>query len=225
MLSRRSCFIVNTFLIVIYALGMIEVVASEHSADLMQKYLGSVESKVLAKWEPSIEKNDRTVWPITRFVILPNGQVANIHISRSSNNPDLDSSAIQAVKASAPFPPITVAPYNKNGIPIEMDFDVDVFAMHTGDANVNKIIAKGRQKFGCGDWQSAVEVLKAGLAKYPNDLRLKSELSEIYVNEATLLLDKSPQSATGVELAKKALLLDPTNDAAKKLLPAQSAHL
>ncbi len=188
--------------------------------DLIQKYFGAVQAKIQSNWKPKIDKNAQTVCPTVRFTILPDGQVADVQIARSSNNQDIDSSAITAVETASPFPTIIVPPYNKDGLPIEMDFSLNVFmAADEKEKSISNVISQADQKFDKGDWQSAASILNAGLTKYPDSLRLKNSLSAIYANQAGLLIEKSPLSPDGLELAKKALSLDPSNGAAKQLMP------
>ena len=225
--SNHRIFIANILLsVTCYFLIAIAATAAPYKQlsriedDSIQKYFGAVQAKIQANWKPAKDKNTKTVCPIVRFMILPNGQVADLRIHHSSNNADMDSTAMKAVRTAAPFPPITISPYDKNGLPIEMNLSVNVFDSHSQtDINVSKIISQAHQSVDKSSLQSAADILSAGLMKYPNNARLKSELSSIYLDQATILIDKSPRSEVGIELAKKALSLDSNNTAAKSLIP------
>lgn len=71
-------------------------------------YLDIITDRVSANWfsslvDPGVSGNFQT---IIFFKILKNGQVTDVSIEQSSGITPLDLSALRAVKASAPFPPL-----------------------------------------------------------------------------------------------------------------------
>jgi len=229
-LNHRNNWISNTLLVIVCALCLANTVIADSDEksgptkdDSVQKYAGSVQAKIQANWKPTVENRVGTICPTVRFTILPTGQAVDIRISHSSNKSDIDSSAIMAIKTVAPFPPITISPYDKDGLPIEMEVTLNVQTSDNIDeVSIAKIISQADKNFDKGDWSLAIDTLNAGLAKYPNNARLKSYLSDLYLDQANILLAKSSQSAAGIQLAKKALSLNPNNSAAQALIRQHS---
>ena len=161
-----------------------------------------------------------------RFKVLPDGQVTNVQTYRSANNAEMDSSGISAVKTAAPFPKISISPYDKSGLFMEMTFDYNVFSKKDLPTLENRrLSSKAQHEVDNGDWQAAAQILNDGLVGDPNNKAFKERLSEIYSNEDNILLASDPLSTKAIELAKKAVTLNPNNIAAKKLIPASWSSL
>ncbi len=186
----------------------------------IEEYFGVVQTKIKANWKPP--KIKVVASPLVRFRILPNGQLMDVRIYRSANNQDIDTSILAAVKNAAPFPEITIPPYNKDGLLAEMNFSCNEGRMSD---ETNKLIAKANRCVDSGNWQFAITLLTEGLAKDPDNARLKKYLSSLYSNQANVIAAVEPRSAKVIELAKMAYSLDPTNEEAIRHLPAQWSAL
>jgi TonB family protein len=138
----------------------------------IQKYFSDVTGKVMTSWKQF--PNIRLPNPKVIFKILPDGQVKDIHISKSSTNSEIDASIIAAVKSAAPFEPIVVSPYDKTGVDAEIVFDI--CGPFAPPEEFNKINIQNRQCIAKGDWQSSIALLKHNLELYPDDPDLKQAL-------------------------------------------------
>jgi tetratricopeptide (TPR) repeat protein len=86
--------------------------------------------------------------------------------------------------------------------------------------DTNKIIVQAHNDCEKGEWETAITLLSAALAKDPENVRLKKEIGSIYLSQASSLLKKDPHSAPAVQLAKQALYLDPSNSEAQRIIVA-----
>ncbi|MDH3376967.1 MAG: energy transducer TonB [Gammaproteobacteria bacterium] len=76
--------------------------------DDLQRYQSSVRERIeKAKFYPRKAKRLRREGAVSvQFSIAENGQLAELQVSDSSNVPELDRAALEAVKKSSPFPPL-----------------------------------------------------------------------------------------------------------------------
>lgn len=70
-------------------------------------YLKIVERKVDDHWAThGIDLRGMRGDPVVRFTITRDGSLSSVSMEKSSGSPDLDESAVQAVRESSPFPPL-----------------------------------------------------------------------------------------------------------------------
>ncbi len=90
-----------------------------------KNYLKDIQTEIKSNWNaPAYNKNSKI---ITSFIVQADGTVKDIKIKQSSGNPELDNSAIIALKKSSPLPKLPKE-LSKNGfVQIEFTFDYNVF--------------------------------------------------------------------------------------------------
>ncbi len=70
-------------------------------------YLKLVERRVDENWAThGIDLRGMRGDPVVRFTITRDGSLSSVLMEKSSGSPDLDDSAVQAVRESSPFPPL-----------------------------------------------------------------------------------------------------------------------
>ncbi len=215
---RNSAFL-NIVLLVLFWAGesnLVIAAPSKNSKQIdsaaMQEYWGAVQAKIREYWHPP--EGAKPVASVVRFKILPSGQVANVEIYHSSNNIAIDTSVVEAVSKAAPFPKITIAPYNSRGIYGEMNFSTQKL----GNDQLNGMVVQANRALEAGNWQLASIFLTNALKVNPNNEKLKKELSGIYSNQASVLIAANLNSKEAIVLAKRALSLDSSNEVARKIL-------
>jgi TonB family protein len=186
--------------------------AQNHVAS-MQEYWGAVQAKIRAHWK--VPDTPMAVAPKVRFKILPNGQVTDVDVYRSAGNIGIDTSVVEAVNKAAPFPKITTPPYNKRGLYVEMNFSDN---QGQSKEELNQLVSQANRSLEAGNWQLAAILLTRALKSDPNNQTVKSELSGIYLNQASMLAASDPASKEARMLAKRAYSLDPHNEGARKLM-------
>jgi protein TonB len=87
-------------------------------------YVASVRSRISGNWllstiSPNIVSAPRLYMT---FTILRDGSVTDVEITQSSNNPEVDRSALRAVLASNPLPPLP-PDYAGNKVKVNLYFD------------------------------------------------------------------------------------------------------
>jgi TonB family protein len=87
-------------------------------------YVEAVQRRVSSNWlQSSVDASIATApRVVVTFTILRDGSVANIQVTRSSNNYSVDNSAIRAVRESSPLNPLPPA-YSGSNVNVEFWFD------------------------------------------------------------------------------------------------------
>jgi TonB family protein len=86
-------------------------------------YLSLLQHRIRENWSPPDDKQDKTA--IAEYTIAKDGRLLNVTLKQATGNPAYDDEAINAIKRSAPFPPLPSA-YNKDTIRVEFTFDYNV---------------------------------------------------------------------------------------------------
>ncbi|MBI3794288.1 MAG: TonB family protein [Nitrospinae bacterium] len=89
-------------------------------------YLRVMENKVYGNWDTLKENlfSDRAVKAVVSFVIGRQGNLAKLEIEESSYNADVDASALNAVRQSAPFPPLPPG-YKDDSLDVHFGFTIE----------------------------------------------------------------------------------------------------
>ncbi len=183
------------------------VISTEANIKSLEEYLGLVQSRIKGNWHPP--KSDETIRVIAQFRILPSGQIVNIRLTPDKKNTDAEAAAFQAVEQSTPFPQLTKAPYNKEGLECQIALDFNIRSKSPLDKELVQVSDQADRYSYKGDWQSAINVLDSAFARNPNNTELKQKLSDLYSIQAQTLVYRDPPRA--LELANKAIALDAQN--------------
>ncbi|MEL6787097.1 MAG: TonB family protein, partial [Cyanobacteria bacterium J06607_15] len=100
-----------------------EQIKALNGFDLSQ-YLAAMERRVKPNWNPSSRRDDRRT--VLSFNIQPNGQVTGLRVAQSSGSTEVDRESLEAVKKSAPFPPLP-ADFPLESLEINFSFNIHVY--------------------------------------------------------------------------------------------------
>ncbi|RTL37675.1 MAG: TonB family protein [Candidatus Melainabacteria bacterium] len=93
---------------------------SIHYTDI-NDFMADFQLKLKENWFPP--HGDRTLRSVLRFTLLPNGQVKNVHVTKSSGDKLMDDASVNAVEQSTPF---SIPPTENKPAEIEFTFDYHV---------------------------------------------------------------------------------------------------
>ena len=92
--------------------------------DLIGPFIGDMQRKIKANWiKPNYDK-DATIR--VRFNVTRNGNIRDLELLQSSGDQALDESALRAVEAADPLPPLPESLSKAPFIPVQFTFDYDV---------------------------------------------------------------------------------------------------
>ena len=89
------------------------------------KYMSEIQRKIRANWIPPIYNSNSSKKIVVIFKISKDGSLLSYKVTNSSGIQDLDNSAINAIKKSAPFNPLPKE-YEEDYVDINFSFDYNV---------------------------------------------------------------------------------------------------
>jgi len=193
------------------------------------QYLVGVQTKIQKLWLSGGTRDlEKAESPHVRFIVLPDGNIQNPSISQSSTIPAVDMRALGCVQMAAPFAPL---PPGMLKDPVTIDFELNINHVTreqlAASGRTNDLVKQSRQLIAQGRTTEGVKLLENALNNAPPGqfvgANLKFELSNLYFNQAQLILIQDPHSAQALELAYKALAYAPNNKLAQDLVKQMTA--
>lgn len=86
-------------------------------------YMRNLEKDIKANWNPP--KSDKTTGIVAKFYIEKDGSLKDLKLIKYSKNKELNTSAIDAIKKTAPFRPLPKE-FKGESVPVEFSFDYNV---------------------------------------------------------------------------------------------------
>ncbi len=75
------------------------------TVDPLSYYFARIQDKLSTFWSPTVLPGDQEIQVVVGIRLLPNGQVSNVTIERSSGDRNFDDAAIRALRLALPLPP------------------------------------------------------------------------------------------------------------------------
>ncbi len=75
------------------------------TVDPLLYYFARIQDKLSTFWSPTVLPGDQEIQVVVGIRLLPNGQVSNVTIERSSGDRNFDDAAIRALRLALPLPP------------------------------------------------------------------------------------------------------------------------
>lgn len=91
--------------------------------EVLSKYISEIEMPIKANWTPPLGTNLKKA--SVKFIVNKDGELLQNQIFSSSGNVEFDNSALQAIEASKPFPPLPDS-LNKDKLDIIFTFDFNI---------------------------------------------------------------------------------------------------
>ena len=91
--------------------------------EILSKYISEIEMPIKANWTPPLGTNLKKA--SVKFIVNKDGELLQNQIFSSSGNVEFDNSALQAIEASKPFPPLPDS-LNKDKLDIIFTFDFNI---------------------------------------------------------------------------------------------------
>lgn len=91
--------------------------------EILSKYISEIEMPIKANWTPPLGTNLKKA--SVKFIVNQDGELLQNQIFSSSGNVEFDNSALQAIEASKPFPPLPDS-LNKDKLDIIFTFDFNI---------------------------------------------------------------------------------------------------